>query len=50
MNDASLEHLLSVHYRFFDKAVARVSKCRAGAELLPVHHDDFELLGGGGVV
>ncbi|XP_054843457.1 uncharacterized protein LOC129335043 [Eublepharis macularius] len=56
VNDAIPEHLCSVRYTSFDQAVKVVRRCGVGAEmakcdiksafrLLPVHPDDFELLG-----
>lgn len=56
MNDAIPEHLCSVHYMSFDRAMALVKGCDIGAELvkydiksafclLPVHPANFELLG-----
>lgn len=56
LNDGIPEHLCSVRYTSFDQAVSVVHDCGVGAGmakcdiksafcLLPVHHDDFELLG-----
>lgn len=56
VNDAIPDHMCSVQYTSFDKAVCLVHKSGISAELakcdiklafrlLPVHPDDFELLG-----
>lgn len=56
VNDGIPEQLCSVRYTSFDQAVAVVQECGTGAEMvkcniklafciLPVHLDDFELLG-----